>query len=241
MPGTINQRAVRWLRGQLPELVAAGAISSENAAAIDRHYGSVEPRSNFGFVILATVGTALVGAGIVLLIAHNWDDFTRPARTVIAFIPLLVALGLIGFVLMQRNESRPWREAVAIFDFAAVATSISLISQTYQIQGSFADFMRVWLLLCLPAFYLVRASFGAGVYVLGTIAWLFSREIAFFVRAPNPMFFWFLFLLAVPYFLFRYFENRGSREIAGAEFDRMAVNGGHTTVSTLSWSSGRNR
>ncbi len=205
---------MRWLRGQLPELVAAGAISSENAAAIERHYGSVESRTNFGFVILATVGAAMVGAGIVLLIAHNWDDFTRPARTVIAFIPLLVVLGLVGFVLMQRNESRPWREAVAIFDFAAVATSISLISQTYQIQGSFADFMRVWLLLCLPVFYLLRASVGAGVYGLGTIIWLFSREFGSFVRAPNPIFFWFLFLLAIPYFLFRFFENSASRETA---------------------------
>lgn len=214
MPGSINRRAVRWLHGQLPELVAAGAISSENAGAIERHYGSVEARTNFGFVILATVGAAMVGAGIVLLIAHNWDDFTRPARTVIAFIPLLVALGLVGFVLMERNESRPWREAVAIFDFAAVATSISLISQTYQIQGSFADFMRVWLLLCLPVFYLLRASVGAGVYGLGTIVWLFSREFGSFVRTPNPMFFWFLFLLAIPYCLFRFFENSASRETA---------------------------
>lgn len=203
---------MRWLRGQLPELVAAGAISSENAAAIERHYGSVETRSNFGFIILATVGTALVGAGIVLLIAHNWDDLSRAARTVIAFIPLLVALGLVGFVLTQRSESRPWREAVAIFDFAAVATAISLISQTYQIQGTFADFMRVWLLLCLPAFYLLRASVAAVVYFLGTMVWLFAREFAFFVRTPNPMFFWFMFLLGIPYFLFRFFENRGSRE-----------------------------
>lgn len=212
MAGTPNRRAVRWLRGQLPELVASGAISSDSAAAINRHYESVDTRSNFGFVILATVGTTLVGAGIVLLIAHNWDDLSRPVRTGIAFIPLIIALGLIAFVLTQRNESRPWREAVAIFDFAAVAASISLISQTYQIQGVFADFMRVWLLLCLPAFYLLRSSIAAGVYFLGTIVWLFAREIAFFVRTPNPMFFWFMFLLAIPYFLFRFFENRGSRE-----------------------------
>ena len=212
MAGSPNPRAVRWLRTQLPELVAAGAISSENAAAIDRHYGPVDARNNFGFVILATVGTALVGAGIVLLIAHNWDDLTRAVRTGIAFIPLVIALGVIAFVLTQRNESRPWREAVAIFDFAAVATSISLISQTYQIQGTFADFMRVWLLLCLPAFYLLRGSVAAAIYVIGTIVWLFAREIAFFVRTPNPMFFWFLFLVAIPYFLFRFFENRASRE-----------------------------
>lgn len=214
MPGTINRRAVRWLRGQLPELVAAGVISSDNAASIERHYGTAEPRSNFGFVILATVGAALVGAGIILLIAHNWDDLSRPMRTMIAFIPLLVALLLVGFVLMQRNESRPWREAVAIFDFAAVATSISLISQTYQIQGSFGEFMRVWLLLCLPIIYLLRASVGAGFYLIGTIVWLFSREFGAFVRSPNPMFYWFLILLIVPYLLFRFFENRAGRETA---------------------------
>ena len=214
MPGNINRRAVRWLRGQLPDLVAAGVISSDNAAAIERHYGSSEPRSNFGFVILATVGAALVGAGIILLIAHNWDDLSRPARTGIAFTPLLVALGFVGFVLMQRNQSRPWREAVAICDFAAVAASISLISQTYQIQGSFSEFMRIWLLLCIPIIYLLRASVGAAVYIVGTIAWLFSREFGVFVRTPNPMFYWFLLLLIFPYFLFRFFENRGSRETA---------------------------
>lgn len=212
MAGSINRRAVRWLRAQLPELVAAGAISSENAAAIERHYGPVEPRSNFGFVILATVGAALVGAGIVLLIAHNWDELNRATRTVIAFIPLLGALALAGFVLVQRNESRPWREAVAVFDFAAVATAISLISQTYQIQGSFAEFMRVWLLLCIPIVYLLRVGVGAAIYLLGTIVWVFAHEIGVFIRSANPMFFWILFLLIVPYFLFRFFEDRASRE-----------------------------
>ena len=212
MPGAINRRAVRWLRGQLPELVAAGAISSENAAAIERHYRPVESQTNLGFVILATVGAALVGAGIILLIAHNWDDLSRATRTVIAFIPLLVAQVLVAFVLLRRDGSRPWREAVAIFDVAAVATAISLISQTYQIQGSFADFMKVWLLLSIPIVYLLRTTLGACAYAIGLIVWLFARETSFMARSPNPMFFWIAFLLIVPYFLFRYWEDRESRE-----------------------------
>ena len=213
MAGSINRRAVRWLRGQLPELVAAGVISSESAGAIERHYGPVESRSNFGFVVLATVGSALVGAGIILLIAHNWDELSRATRTVIAFLPLLVAQAFVVFVLMRRDESRPWREAVAVFDVAAVATAISLISQTYQIQGSFSDFMETWLLLSIPIVYLLRTTFGAVVYVIGTMVWLFSRE-TFLVRHSNPMLFWILLLLAIPYFLIRFRENRESRETA---------------------------
>ncbi|HUE40476.1 MAG TPA: DUF2157 domain-containing protein [Chthoniobacterales bacterium] len=207
----MNRRAVRWLRGQLPELVAAGAISSENAAAIERHYGSVESRTNFGFVILATVGSALVGAGIILLIAHNWDDLSRAVRTVIAFIPPLIALALIGFVLIQRDESRPWREAVAVFDMAAVATAISLISQTFQVQGTFDSFMRVWLLLSIPIVYLLRTTFGAVVYVVGTIVWLFDRW-GILGTQQNPNFAWLSLLLVVPYFLLRYRQDRDSRE-----------------------------
>ena len=214
MAGSINRRAVRWLRGQLPELVAAGTISSENARAIERHYGSIETRTNFGFVVLATLGAALVGAGIILIIAHNWDDLSRGSRTVIAFLPLLIAQVFVAFVLVRRNESRPWREAVAVFDVAAVATAISLISQTYQIQGSFADFMKVWLLLSIPIVYLLRTTLGAVVYVIGTIVWLCAREMAFFLRTPNPMFFWILFLLVIPYFLIRYWKDRDSRETA---------------------------
>src|SRR5882762_8575491 len=213
MAGSTNRRAVQWLRGQLPELVAAGAISSENARAIERHYESVKARTNFGFVILAAVGAALVGAGIILLIAHNWDEFSRATRTIIAFIPLLIAQALVAFVLMRRNESRPWREAVAVFDVAAVATAISLISQTYQIQGSFADLMKVWLLLSIPIVYLLRTTIGAAVYVVGIIVWLFSRW-GFFSREANPMLFWVLLLLVVPYFLIRFRNDRDSRETA---------------------------
>jgi uncharacterized membrane protein len=212
--GVINRRALRWLRGQLPELVAAGAISSESAAAIERHYDSLETRTNLGFVILATIGAALVGAGIILLIAHNWDDLSRATRTIIAFIPLLLAQALVAFVLIRRNQSRAWREAVAIFDVAAVATAISLISQTYQIQGTFAEFMRTWLLLSIPIVYLLRTTIGAVVYVIGTVVWLLAREMAGFARLPNPMFFWILLLLVVPYFLLRYRRDRDSRETA---------------------------
>src|SRR5215510_15196303 len=149
MAGVRNRGAIRWLRSQLPELTASGVISSDTARAIDRHYQQDQPRSNFALVVLAALGSALVAAGIILLIAHNWDELSRALRTAIAFLPLLIAQALIVFTLIRRNESRPWREVAAIFDVAAVATAISLISQTYQLQGSLADFLRVWLLLSI--------------------------------------------------------------------------------------------
>jgi len=213
MAGVTNRRAIRWLRSQLPELVASGVISSESARAIERHYEQHQPRSNFAFVILAVLGSALVGAGIILLIAHNWDELSRATRTAIAFLPLLIAQALVVFTLMRRNESRPWREAAAIFDVAAVATAISLISQTYQVQGTFADFMRTWLLLSIPIVYLLRTTLGAILYVIGSVLWLFARW-GIFSSEGNPTLFWLLLMLVIPYVVFRFRRDRDSRETA---------------------------
>lgn len=213
MPGSINRGAVRWLRGQLPELVASGVITSESARAIELHYESTDRRSSLGFILLAIVGSALIGAGIILLIAHNWDQLNRATRSVIAFLPLITAQILCLFVLARRNESQAWREGVAIFDVAAVGTAIALISQTYQIQGSFADFMLVWLLLSIPVVYLLRTSVGAVAYLIGTVAWVFSNS-SWSMRYANPNLFWFLWLLVVPYFLGCLRRDRTSRETA---------------------------
>ncbi len=213
MAGVRNRRAIHWLRSQLPELVASGVITSDAARAIDRHYQQDQLRSNFAFALLAALGSALVAAGIILLIAHNWDELGRATRTTIAFLPLLIAQALVVFTLMRRNESRPWREAAAIFDVAAVATAISLISQTYQLQGTFADFMRTWLLLSIPIVYLLRTTLGAIAYVIGSALWLFARW-GMLSSAGNPMLFWVLLMLVIPYVVIRFRRNRDSRETA---------------------------
>jgi uncharacterized membrane protein len=213
MAGVRNRRAIRWLRFQLPELVANGVITSDTARAIDRHYEQDQPRSNFAFVVLAAIGSALVAAGIILLIAHNWDELSRAMRTAIAFLPLLIAQALVVFTLMRRNESQPWREAAAVSDVAAIATAISLISQTYQVQGTFADFMRTWLLLSIPIVYLLRTTLGAIAYVIGSVLWLFARW-GFLSSPGNTMLFWVLLMLVIPHVVIRFRRDRDSRETA---------------------------
>ena len=63
---------------ELPELIDKKVISEETAEAISRYYQdrqSASPnRLNTAFGIL---GAALVGLGIILIIAHNWDELRR--------------------------------------------------------------------------------------------------------------------------------------------------------------------
>lgn len=210
---TADRSGIRWLLAELPELISSGVLSAEAAEALRQHYSATdsgEPR-RIGFVLSAILGSLLIGAGIILLVAHNWDFLGRPVRCAIAFTPLVLSHALAIFVLLRRNESAPWREAAAILNVAAIGTAIALVSQTYQIQGDFARFILVWMLLALPIVYLFRTSVGLAIYFVGATVWVLSSKGGpFFGARPNDLWVWALLLLGVPAFIARLRQDRNS-------------------------------
>lgn len=206
-----DRSGIRWLRAELPQLVASGVLSAETAEALERHYASKppdEPRRT-GFILSAILGSLLVGAGIILLVAHNWDFLSRPIRCGIAFAPLVLSQALAIFVLLRRNASAPWRESAAILNVAAIGTAIALVSQTYQIQGDFARFILVWMLLAIPVVYLFQTSTGLSAYFIGAMVWVLSSKTGdFFGTKPNDLWVWPLLFLGLPAFIALLRQNR---------------------------------
>jgi len=206
-----DRSGIRWLLAELPDLVASGTLSAENAEALRQHYATDVPTepSRIGFVLSAILGSLLVGAGIILLVAHNWDFLSRAVRCAIALAPLVLSQAFAIFVLLRRNASAPWRETAGILNVAAIGTAIALISQTYQIQGDFARFILVWMLLALPVVYLFRTSVGLSIYFVGATIWVLSSKGNAFLNArPNDLWAWLLLALGVPAFIARWRENR---------------------------------
>lgn len=206
-----DRSGIRWLLAELPELVTNGVLSQEAADALRQHYSSQPPDSprRIGFILSAILGSLLIGAGVVLLVAHNWDFLSRPVRCAIAFTPLLLSQALAIFVLLRRKESAPWREAAAILNVAAIGTAIALVSQTYQIQGDFARFILVWMVLALPVVYLFRTGVGLSAYFVGVAVWVFSSKHGdFFGLHPNDLWAWPLLFLGVPVFVMLLRQNR---------------------------------
>ena len=206
-----DRSGIRWLLAELPELVASGTLSAENAEALRQYYAAeipTEPR-RIGFVLSAILGSLLVGAGIILLVAHNWDFLSRPVRCALALAPLVSSQALAIFVLLRRNASAPWRETAAILNVTAIGTAIALVSQTYQIQGDFARFILVWMLLALPIVYLFQTSVGLAIYFVGATVWVLSSKGYGLVRPwPEDLWVWVLLALGVPALVARWRENR---------------------------------
>src|SRR5690606_21523317 len=107
------------------------------------------------FIVFGIFGAILIGLGIILIIAHNWDEFTRPVKTMFSVLPLVVGRACCVYPFLDNNVSVAWRESASVFRFCAVGSCISLISQVYQIPGDISSFILTRLLLCLPAVYLM--------------------------------------------------------------------------------------
>ncbi|MEA3187506.1 MAG: hypothetical protein QOD99_1336 [Chthoniobacter sp.] len=191
-----DHRSIRWLHAQLPALVEKGVLTRESADALRAHFVQEEGSSGAGIIISAVLGATLIGAGIILVLAHNWDELGKSARTVISFAPLLAAIALSAFAMLRRASSAAWCEGAAIFQSLAVAAAIGLVGQTWHIAGDFFDFLLTWMLLCIPLVYLLRATSPAAFYIVGIASWAAGITS----RDESALWAWPLLALVVPFY-----------------------------------------
>ena len=164
---------IKWLASELPKLVDDGVISSDAADKLREHYGEVDPNSGrrIALTICSILGSLLIGAGIILLLAHNWRELSRSTRTILSIAPLAISQILALWVLWSGRDSAAWREGVATFLTLSIGASISLVAQTYHIHGDLGSFLLTWSVLSLPLVYLMNASFPAIIYLVGITSW----------------------------------------------------------------------
>jgi uncharacterized membrane protein len=169
----MSKKAIQWLYSELPRLVAQGILTSDADAKLRAHYGPVEPAkpARLAVIIFGVLGALLIGAGIILVLAHNWDDLSRPVRAGLSFLPLVLAQGLAAWVMFNRPQSLAWREGVGGLLFLMIGASISLVAQTYNISGDLPRFILTWSLLGLPLIYLLNAVVPALLYLWGITEW----------------------------------------------------------------------
>lgn len=171
------QKEAAWLLGELQDLVGRGVLDATTADKLRAHYGSAAATQGpgWGMILLAIGGAALVGLGVILIFAHNWEQWTLEMRVALSFAPLL--LGQLAVFQALRSGSRWSCEGAGLFTALAVGASIALVGQTYQFGGDLPRFLLTWTLLALPLIYLLDASAVAGLYWLGAMAWvLFARS-----------------------------------------------------------------
>lgn len=188
------------LHNDTRELVEAGIIPQETADRIAAYYRSkAGAPANRLLVVFGILGALLVGLGIILIIAHNWDNISRPLKTGLALLPLLVGQVCCGIALFKKKGNTAWGESPAVFLFFAVGAAIALVSQIYNIPGDTADFIRGWMLLCLPLVYLMGSSMVSLLYLAG-ITYYAALSGYWSYPGQNAWHYWLLLAGILPYY-----------------------------------------
>jgi uncharacterized membrane protein len=192
---------------ELSDLVNANVITEETAERIKSYYaGQLSHSTNRLFVVFGILGALLVGMGLVLIIAHNWDVLPKVVKLAIGLLPLLIGQVIVGVLVLKRSENRTFREGTGVFLFAAVAISISIVSQVYNIEGNLGNFLLVWSALTLPIVYVLRSSMASLLYI-SAITW-YGCEVSYFnYPHGHAWWYWLMFILILPFYYFEFLKD----------------------------------
>jgi len=189
------------ISNDLKELVDHSVINQDVADRIATYYKSKESSSqNRLFIVFGILGALLVGLGIVLIIAHNWDDLSKSVKTILAFIPMIIGQAACLYVLLKRPQDVGWKEGTSTFLIFAIGACISLVSQIYRIEGDLASFILTWSVLSLPIIYVMRSSMASMLFIIGIT--FYASEAGYWgYNRFEPFFYWLLILLVVPHYI----------------------------------------
>ncbi len=185
------------LKKDLNELLTQRIISEETAHKIANYYHQKagENKSRL-LTVFALLGVLLIGAGILLIIAYNWDMFSVSQKSILAFIPLVLGQIFGFYVLKYKYHSLTWRESAALIISFGIIIAFVLTSQIYHLNEDFSHLLLWWILLSIPLIYLFKSqSLGLFLFVLSNI-YLFQN----FHKPSKYFFLLFLFFLLLYYY-----------------------------------------
>jgi len=195
---------------ELPELVNAGIVSTDTAKAINEYYASKNKGSSGKqLVIFGILGAILIGLGIILIIAHNWDELSKPLKLSFAFLPLVTGQAACVYTLLKKNNSAAWREAAASFLVFAAGAAISLVSQIYNMEGNLSSFLFIWMLLCIPVVYGMQSAVASLLCIAG-ITWYAAETCYFHYRSGEDYYYWLLLAALLPFYYALYRKKPNS-------------------------------
>ena len=152
----------------LPELVFNNIISQETANDIENYYKLKRKTSSTNQLLLSfgIIGATLLGLGIIAIIAHNWDELNKWTKLGCAILPLIITQLCCGFTLIKKSNHKTLRESSAVFLLFSIVACLAMISQIYNIEGDYNEFVLLWMLLSLPVIYVMQSYAASILYMI---------------------------------------------------------------------------
>lgn len=195
-----ESKYIEWLNIQTSMWTEMGFISEEQNIKIRSFYKenpAYPKKQEILPMILAVIGSILVGLGIILLVAKNWEIMSRPTRLVVSVIPFLSGFAF-AFWFISKDTKRTYLQAIGIFISISILAGLGLVGQTYHIVSPAQNLYLASALLSLPFVYLTGSTISGILYIV-----LICIYTSMMPNSASDLLFFksvFLISLIIPYF-----------------------------------------
>lgn len=161
-------------KSQIEQWLREGTITKEQAEKMlrDTSQYKKEQSSNKLIIALSTIGAILLGIGVILFIASNWQQMPN-------IVKVLILLGSTassyygGYVLRYQRQTLVKVGASLIFLGALLfGATIFLIAQMYHINSNSHSLILIWLIGIVPLVYALKTEPIAGLASLLFFIWI---------------------------------------------------------------------
>jgi uncharacterized membrane protein len=124
--------------------VSGGIIDNGRAEAIRGLYPVEQAARPWALIAFSGIGAVIIGLGIVLLFAYNWQYMSKASKLSVVFLSLVISHG-VGLCLFLKSERfRGVGEALTVLGSMLFGSGIWLVAQIYHIEEHFPTAFLFW-------------------------------------------------------------------------------------------------
>lgn len=189
-----------WLKQELELWKQESIISVEQAERIKEkyHLSEIEKKDTAAklITVISIVGALLIGGGVILFIASNWQTIPKPVKLFVIFATIL-AVNHTGYYLRYTRGNYPKVGLALIFLGSLLfGAGIWLVAQTYNITSRYHSGVLFWSLGALPVAWLL-GSHSILVLTAGLLSfWTVWKSVD--ISTPNFLYPVLMFSVVLP-------------------------------------------
>jgi uncharacterized membrane protein len=189
------QSHIRWLMAEIDRWKAEGVVSPEQADRLRQRYAQPPvPAAEtvpWGLLVFATAGAIVIGLGVILLFAYNWDEIPKFGKLALIFTAVIGAHAG-GIRLLARAGWQPkLGEALTALGTMFYGAGIWLVAQIYNIDEHYPNGFLFWALGALAMAWAIRST--ANGLLAAVLLAIWGCTEAFDFHTPE---FWSVMLVA---------------------------------------------
>ncbi len=162
------------LMQEIQNWVEEGVITPQQQKTLEERYESgvvLEDSSSKIIKIIVTIGSLLLGIGVILYFAANWQAIPKVGKLLIIFSAIGASYAA-GYILQFVKGNYPKTGNALIFlGCILYGSGIALVAQIYHINVHYPNGILLWLVGVIPLAYAVRSRPILWAALVGFLVW----------------------------------------------------------------------